>query len=114
MSEIDPEKILAELEAARLAQKQSGDAFPVRYRALLIALAIMITLLLLALFAFSLLPAGKPSPTGHEPTEAAAPITEGMRFAVTSRLPNRLQLPKVVTGNCLTPPFSGLSDPDFY
>ncbi len=108
MSEIDPEKILAELEAARLARQQSGGAFPVRYRALLITFAVMITLLLLALFAFSLIPAGEPGsrPTRHGPTEAAAPMANGIRFALTSRLPNRLQLPKVVTGNRPTPPFS--------
>ncbi|HWL52453.1 MAG TPA: hypothetical protein VNQ90_08465 [Chthoniobacteraceae bacterium] len=52
MSEIDPEKILAELEAARLARQHSGEGFPVRHRGLLITVAVVITLLVLALFVF--------------------------------------------------------------
>jgi len=68
MSEIDPEKIVAELEATRLARRLHGDAFPIRHRRLLIAVAIVITLLILALFVFSFFLGGRAAPV-----ESAAP-----------------------------------------
>ncbi len=81
MSEPDPEKLLAELEAARLARQYDGGGFAGRNRTLLLVAAVVVTLGFLALFALYMILEAFPR---NEPPPGLLPEAA---IVATSRLP---------------------------